>query len=557
MFQDLQTQLQSIIEELSKEFWPSDIPLSEVDLEVPTDKMHGDFSCNIALKSAKLLKKSPMDIAQSFKEHLDKNISEGQLGEKVDKIEIKSPGFINFFLNDQMVFTILSDILEQKDRYGSSDLGQNEKVQIEFVSANPTGPLTVAHARQAAVGDTLGNVLSFLGFDVTKEYYVNDEGNQINILGDSIRCRCQEELGQTVTFPEDGYQGDYIKDIAKSFLNDKNIKNTEGLEKISLKELSQYGVDKILKIIKHDLDEFRVDFDNWAHQSEIADTSSIKSVLDDLEKSGHIYKKDEATWFKSIPFGDDKDRVVQKSDGQYTYLTPDIVYHKDKFQRGFKQVINIWGPDHHGYIPRLKAAVGALGQDMDALKVLIVQLATLYRAGEPIAMSTRRGQFISLKEVIGEVGVDVARFFFLMRHIKVHLDFDLELAKKQSAENPVYYIQYAHARIHSINKKAADFKVEVKTKDFALLKEDEELAMIKFLGRFQETLTYCYDQLDPYPLGNYMHELAIHFHRFYDKHKVIEANEALVSERLGLINATLIVIGNGLRLLGLSAPEEM
>jgi arginyl-tRNA synthetase len=452
----------------------------------------------------------------------------------------------------------LEQIFREGKEFGKLKFGRKKKVQIEFVSANPTGPLSVAHARQAAVGDALANILNFIGFNATKEYYVNDGGNQINKLGESIKCRAREILGSIGELPEDGYQGEYVKGMADIFINENKITEIDQIGSFTPGQYSKFGVEYLLEVIRKDLDDFNVHFDEWSFESKIATQSNIETVLDYLGEKGFLYEKDGALWFKSTDFGDDKDRVVEKSDGTYTYLTPDIVYHKNKYERKFDQVINIWGPDHHGYIPRLKAAIEALGRDRDDLQVLIVQLATIYRNGQPVSMSTRRGEFISMREVMDEVGVDAARFFFLMRHIKVHLDFDLELAKKETSENPVYYIQYAHARVHSIGQKARESGIILKKTKFQLLKEEEELELIKKLGSFSDILMICYNELDPYALVSYLQDVAAGFHKFYDCHRVIDPNDKeLSSERLALANATRIILANGLELLGLSTPEKM
>ncbi len=559
MLSNFRTKLQFHIERSLKDALPSyKKTLPSVELEIPADSQHGEFSTNIALKSSKVFKKSPMALADEFCATLQGVEQDDLLKGGITKIEVKKPGFINFYLKPKLLYGIIDEIFEEKEKYGRTHFGAKKKIQIEFVSANPTGPLSIAHARQAAVGDALVNILDFLGFDASREYYINDSGNQINLLGSSIKCRAIEHLGGKVEFPEDGYQGSYIKDIAKIFLDTNNISTSQALESVTAEKFSDFGKTYLLDAIKKDLDDFGVHFDVWSYESKIATKTNIEAILDYLGEKGFLYEKDGALWFKSTDFGDDKDRVVEKSDGTYTYLTPDIVYHKNKFERKFEQVINIWGPDHHGYIPRLKAAVEALGQDREALEVLIVQLATIYRDGKPVSMSTRRGEFISLREVIDEVGVDAARFFFLMRHIKVHLDFDLELAKKETAENPVYYIQYAHARVHSINAKAAQEKIKLKKSNFQLLKEEEELALIKKLGSFSDILMICYNELDPYALVSYLQDVATSFHKFYDCHRVIDPkNKELSSERLALVNASRMVIANGLRLLGLSTPEKM
>ncbi len=567
MLSDLKNQLiQTIEESLQKFVFPlsfsgepsgkNQLPI--VTLEVPNEKKYGDYSCNVALRLSKFLKKNPFDLAVSLRDSIHSQIHSSPLKNKVTTIEVVKPGFINFYLSREAVFEILEEILKKENDFGRSDQGKDTRIQIEFLSANPTGPLSIAHARQAAVGDALGNVLKFLDYDVCKEYYVNDEGNQINILGRSIELRAREILGETISFPDDGYQGDYIRDMACIFMEQNQIKTLAELNGKSLASCSRFGVDHLMAVIKQELDDFGVQFDAWSYQSKIATVENIEDVLKLLRKKGFVYDHEGAVWFKSTAFGDDKDRVVKKSDGSFTYLTPDIVYHQDKFERGFKKVINIWGPDHHGYIPRLKAAVAALGYNPQALEVLIVQLATIFRDGKPLSMSTRKGQYISLREVLLEVGRDAARFFFLMRHINAHLEFDLELAKKETSENPVYYIQYAHARIHSVLNVAEALGLKLKTAGFQFLKEEEEIDLIKTLSHFPDVLQLCANQLDPFLLTVYLQELATGFHKFYDRHRVVdETNPALSSERLALIAATRIILANGLSSLGVSAPQKM
>ena len=551
MLAQLKSQLQTHLQESLKESYPQHkLLLPAVELDHSADKIHGEFSCNIALKSSKILGKSPLDSANEFVQIFQKFLSASSLKEKIAKIEVKKPGFINFFLTPAAFYDVILEIFKEDKKYGSSPMGEGRKILIEFVSANPTGPLTIAHARQASVGDALAHIFNFLGFKVDREYFVNDEGNQINILGRSLECRVRELLGESVIFPEDGYQGGYIKDMAQVYLEKNKIKSPGNF--------SEFGVDYLMEVIKKDLEDFRVRFENWAYQSKVATKENIEAIFDYLKKKGFLYEKEGALWFKSTGFGDDKDRVVEKSDGSYTYLAPDMVYHKNKFERGFDKLINIWGPDHHGYIPRMKAFVEALGEKKEALEILIVQLATLYKEGNAVSMSTRRGQFVTLREVIDEVGVDAARFFFLMRHIDAHLDFDLELAKKESPENPVYYIQYAHARIHSIDKKAKEIGLKPKMSNFQWLKEEKELDLIKNLGMFPDILVFCYEQMDPYPLVSFLLEAATSFHKFYDQHRVVdEAQMDVSSERLSLCHATKTVLANGLRLLGLSTPEKM
>ncbi len=557
MLVHLKTQLQTLLQNALSVAYPDQLNSLPIELDIPTEKVFGEYSSNIALKSAKIFKKAPTVVANEFLAIFTMAIEKSPLKDKIAKIEVKNPGFINFFLTPTALYDVVYQIFKDEANYGRLNFGQNKKIQIEFVSANPTGPLSIAHARQAAVGDALANIFNFIGFKADREFYVNDEGNQINILGRSVAQRAQELLGEKVDFLEDNYQGDYIKDMAKEFMAQHKINNLDGLNATKPETFSQWAADYLLNVIKKELDDFGVHFDTWSHQSKIATAEKIVAVLDVLKGKGFIYEKEGAWWFKSTDFGDDKDRVVKKSDGSYTYLTPDIVYHKDKFDRGYERLINIWGPDHHGYIPRITAVVEALGYKKDNLNVLIVQLATLFRDGKPVSMSTRRGQYVSLREVMTEVGVDAARYFFLMRHISAHLEFDLELAKKATPENPVFYIQYAHARVYSINKKAQEAGIQVQRNKLSLLKEEAELDLIKKMGWFADVLLFCYDQLDPYPLVNYLHELATAFHKFYDQHRVVEENKELSGERLALVNSCRIVLANGLMLLGLTAPESM
>jgi len=529
-----------------------------IDLEVPNDKSHGDFSTNIALKSARILKKPPLRLAEEFLPIIRKEIETSPLNSFIDRVEVLRPGFINFYVSLPGLAAVVERVHSQNEDYGRENVGAGVKVNIEFVSANPTGPLSVAHARQAAVGDALGNIFAFLGYGVVKEYYVNDEGNQINLLGLSVKLRAAELLGESVALPEDGYQGDYVRDMARIFLEQKGITEAPVLEALDPQEFNRFGVEYLMDVIRTDLADFGVRFDTWSRQSEIASTEKTAETLTFLKKRDVLYEDEGALWFRTTQFGDDKDRVLKKSDGSFTYFAPDIAYHKNKFDRGCQKIIDILGPDHHGYIPRLTAAVEALGHSREDINVLIVQLATIYRQGKPVSMSTRRGQYISLREVIDEVGTDAARFFFLMRHISAHLDFDLELAKKQSPENPVYYVQYAHARINSITEKAGENSLQPKTTDYKLLTESETTDLIKKIGAFPDVLVLCVREHDPYALVNYLQELASIFHKFYDQHRVVDPDQPeLSAERLGLILAVKKVLANGLHLLGLNAPEKM
>ncbi len=558
----------SVIEKAIREIIPSsfssDTP--SICLEIPKDKLHGDLSCNIAMRLARFLSSPAEQLAEKIVEKI-----KGKLESQIDKIEVYPPGFINFFISYEPLYKTLLEIKREKSNYGRTNLGKGKKLQIEFVSANPTGPLSVAHGRQAAVGDSLANILEFSGYKVSREYYINDEGTQIDLLGRSIKSRVFELLGESTALPEGAYLGEYIFDIARTFL--AKYKKKE-LNKLSLNFFSRFGCQYILRTIKKDLKEFGVKFDVFFSQASLRTRGEINRVLKFLEKRGFIYKKEGALWFRSTQFSDDKDRVVIRSNGDYTYLTPDIAYHRDKFERGFKKIINIWGPDHHGYVSRIKAAVSALGFEEDALSIIIVQLVTLLKGKEKIQMSTRRGKFLTLQEVIREVGKDATRFFFVMRRTNSHLDFDLELAKETSLNNPVYYIQYAHARIWSIlefKKKKKNFSPSVPLDpsskrirkvyplglELELLNKPEEIAILKLLRQFPQIVALGSQTLEPYRVVNYLQDLACAFHAFYTKHRVVTDNLPQTKVRILLVECVCIVLANGLRLLGISAPKKM
>lgn len=517
----------------------------DIYLDLPQDSRYGDLSSNVALRLSRQLKKSPLEIANLIIPEIKKELDKGPLGHYIKDIKVEGGGFINFYFNDNYFYEQLSELILKGKETLKVNLGKGKPVLIEFVSANPTGSLSVAHARQAAVGDTFANILTFLGFAVKKEYYLNDEGNQINILGESVKLRLKELSGEAVEFPENYYQGEYIYDIARQLEAPSS----------KLEGVAEFAADYILEVIKKELSSFGVEFDCWYSQKELRKSGKIDAALDLLKKKGVIYEQDGAVWFKSTEFGDDKDRVVIKSDGSYTYLAPDIAYHEEKYRRGFSWLINLWGPDHHGYINRLTAAVEALGHEPSSLSIIVVQLATIFRAGKPVQMSTRKGQYITLQEVLDEVGRDASRFFLLMRRTSSHLDFDLDVAKKQNAENPVYYVQYAHARICGILE---NNPIETKKEaDLSVLKEKEELALIKKILQFSYVLNICLKSLDPYILTVYLQELAESFHKFYDLHRVLGQDPTLTQARLGLIKAARISIGAGLELLGVSRPEKM
>ncbi|MDP8230222.1 MAG: arginine--tRNA ligase [Candidatus Gorgyraea atricola] len=540
----LEEKIINLIEESIKKSYP-DCPakvLPEVYLEYPKEDRFGDFSTNIAMRLTQSLKRSPMEIASNLVREMVRPKDD------IDQIKIEKPGFINFYLSRSSAIDELKDILGQKNKFGCSTIGKGKKVQIEFVSANPTGPLTVAHGRQAAIGDSLARIMENCGYKVTREYYLNDEGVQMNILGCSVKARFLEAIGEGSGFPENGYKGDYIYEIARE-MKDRAKKDTPD------KSFADYAYKQIMTTIKKDLDDFGVHFDVWYSQRKLSESGKIKKALAILKDKGFLYEKDGATWFASTRFKDDKDRVVIKNDGSFTYLAPDIAYHKEKFEKGYKKVINIWGPDHHGYVNRMKAACQALGFDKDNLSILISQLVTLYRDKKPMKMSTREGEFITLRQVIDEVGKDAGRFFFMMRRTDSHLDFDLELAKSKSMDNPVYYIQYAHARIASIGKFSEGAKPDVR--NLHLLDKPEEISLIKNLMRYPKIIQTAANNLEPYILLSYLQELASLFHSYYNSYRVVTDDNNVTGARLSLIKAVKAVLFSGLSLLGVNAPEKM
>jgi arginyl-tRNA synthetase len=536
-------------EELSLEALPP------IEIEVPQDTKLGDIATNIALKISRQTRKKVEDISILLLNNLKTLLKSSPLKEDINKIESKN-GFINFFLSRVAYYKILLEIKKQGSAYGSVNIGNKKNILLEFVSANPTGPLSVAHGRQAAIGETLANILKFVNFTVKKEYYINDEGKQIDLLGESTKARCLELMGEkNYQFPADGYRGQYIYAIARQLLAKYK---PQTLKKKDIAFFSRYAVVFILSVIKDDLNRFGVNFDSWFYQSSLAKNSKVKKVLNYLKRKKYLYEKEGAVWFKSTLFSDDRDRVLIKRDGSYTYITPDIAYHRDKKERGFEWIINIWGPDHHGYILRLKAACSALGIPEEILHIIIVQLCTLRSGGKPIKMSTREGEFVTLRQVIEQVGNDAAKFFFLMRRTDSHLDFDLELARKKTLENPIYYIQYAHARICSIMEFKKKIDIKLTQLDLNYLVKPEELEIIRSLRLFPLTLINIARTLEPHTLTLYLRNLASLFHGFYQKYRVVQRDEPkLTAARLLLIDCVRQVLANGLSLLGISAPSKM
>ena len=530
----------------------SDFP--DVNVEIPKLDSHGDFSTNMAMLMAARQKMAPRKIAETIVTQIN---DPNQL---FDQIDIAGPGFINFYLKPSAWHPILHDIHASDLQYGSSDIGRREKIQVEFVSANPTGPLHVGHGRGAAVGDCVANILSYCGYEVQREYYLNDSGRQIQTLGRSVFLRYRELFGETIHFPQDCYQGTYIKDIASHIRDQYNDRLLQREESDAIMTCARIAANEILAGIKDDLAVFGVSFDEWYSEQSLYDSGKVDQIISDFKTTGNIYEHDGALWFKTSEFGDEKDRVVVRGNGQTTYFASDIAYHQDKYARGLNRVIDVWGADHHGYIPRMTAAIEACGHQRSQFHVILVQLVNLLRGGEPVAMSTRAGEFVTLREVVDEVGKDAARFIFLMRHYDSPLDFDLELAKQQTNENPVYYVQYVHARISSIVRKAVERGFEDNQKGQAkvsLLQEPEEIQLIKVLSRYPETVVASAEYLEPHRITYYLRGLASAFHAYYNKHRVLSDDPDLSQGRLYLVEAVRKVIRNGLGVLGVSAPEKM
>ncbi|HEY8530562.1 MAG TPA: arginine--tRNA ligase, partial [Paenibacillaceae bacterium] len=454
-------------------------------VEAPKEKAHGDLATNLAMQLVRVARRNPRQIAEELLKALDLS------GTFIQSAEIAGPGFINFRLDKSFLHQVIGEVLAQGDRYGSVDVGRGRSIQVEFVSANPTGSLHLGHARGAAVGDALCNLLEFAGYRVTREYYINDAGNQILNLAKSLEARYKQALGLEAEMPEDGYYGEDIVEFARELAEREGDRLLALPEEERLAYLREYGLSRELDKIRRDLERFRVRFDNWFSETSLYESGRVEAALNALKEKGHVYEKDGAVWLASTAFGDEKDRVLVKNDGSYTYLTPDIAYHMDKYARGYDLMINIWGADHHGYIPRLKAALAALGYDPDKLKVLIAQMVSLYQGGEKVRMSKRTGKAVTMEELMDEVGVDAIRYFFTMRDIDTHLDFDMDLAVSASNENPVYYVQYAHARICSIFRQAKEMGIELppyEGTDLSPLSTEAEYDLLRKMGEFPQAV---------------------------------------------------------------------
>jgi arginyl-tRNA synthetase len=564
---------------------PADITPG-VMIERTRDRSHGDYASNLAMLLAKPARSKPRDIAEQL-------VSVIQTSGEVEKIEIAGPGFINFFLGQEAWHAGIGDILEQGDRFGRSDAGKGQRIQVEFVSANPTGPLHVGHGRGAAYGAAVADLLEAVGYAVHREYYVNDAGRQMDILAASVYLRYLDLCGADVPFPANGYQGDYVWDIAATLhrehgnalqhpvdevFSDVPADEPDGGDKEAhidgliarsrtllgethYRQVFDEGLTAILGNIRRDLEEFGVVYDDWFSERSLSENQAVKTSIERLQQSGHVYEKNGALWFKSTDFGDEKDRVIVRDNGQTTYFASDIAYHLNKLERGYDRVIDVWGADHHGYVPRVKAALKALGAHPEKLDVLLVQFAILYRHGEKMAMSTRSGEFVTLRELRHEVGNDAARFFYVMRKCEQHMDFDLDLAKSQSNDNPVYYIQYAHARVRSVFRQLQEKQLEwdcaAGAAGLAVLSEDHEQELMINLSRYPEVLEAAAINHEPHLLTHYLRELANDFHTYYNAHTFLVEDATLRNARLNLIEATRQVIANGLGLLGVSAPDNM
>tara|TARA_B110000093_G_scaffold16419_1_gene15173 strand:- start:552 stop:2300 length:1749 start_codon:yes stop_codon:yes gene_type:complete len=582
MKEQLQNLLTKCIGDLIDQGVISEMP-SKIRLDHTKDKSHGDYATNVALMLAKQANVNPKELAQTIIKQLG-------VAEFIEKTEIAGPGFINFFLSSESSSSVINEIIDSGKGYGVSNIGADQSVLLEYVSANPTGPLHVGHGRGAAYGATVSNLLRTVGFKVDNEYYVNDAGRQMDILTVSIFLRYLELSGEKVRFPDNGYQGSYIKDIVgriserygdafqiestlvfdgickdgldggdKESHIDELIARSKNLLGADFKSIFEVGIESILNGIKEDLADFGVVFEKWFSEQSLIDNGLAKSSIDKLQKSKHVYTKDGALWFRTTEYGDEKDRVVVRDNGIHTYFASDIAYHLEKFERGYDKVINVWGADHHGYIARVKASIAAFNHDPEKLEIILVQFANLYRGGKKVQMSTRSGSFVTLEDLRNEVGNDAARFFYILRKSEQHMDFDLDLAKSKTNENPVFYIQYAYARISSVFRQVQDKGINFNHKgaDLSLLLEESEKTILRELNRYKGIIESSALQYEPHQLAYYLRDLAAYFHSYYNACPFILEDQNLTQARLSLIYATKQVLENGLHILGVSAPDSM
>ncbi|EZX15018.1 arginyl-tRNA synthetase [Staphylococcus aureus C0673] len=544
---------EKLIEEIKASIIKSELveTVPEIKIETPKDPANGDYSSNIAMVLTKLARKNPREIANQIVENLDTNKA------NVKKVDIAGPGFINFYLDQQYLTEIIKTALTKGETFGQTEERKNESIIVEYVSANPTGDLHIGHARNAAVGDTLSNVLSAAGYDVTREYYINDAGKQIENLAHSIEARYNQALGLDAELPEDGYYGKDIIAIGKD-LAEKHPEIKDQAEEERIKTFRKLGLDYEMKKLKQDLADFNIHFDNWFSETSLYETNKISAVLDKMTELGYTYEQDGATWLKTTEFGDDKDRVLIKQDGTYTYFLPDIAYHYDKVERGFDKLINLFGADHHGYINRLKASLETFGVDSKRLEIQIMQMVRLLQDGVEVKMSKRTGNAITLRDIMDEVGIDAARYFLTMRSPDTHFDFDMELAKKESQDNPVYYAQYAHARISSIIRQAEEKGITIdQNVDLSLITHEKAFDLLKKIAEFEPTIVSAAESRSPHRITNYIQDLAAQFHKFYNAEKVLTDDAEKTKAHLALIEAARITLRNALALVGVSAPESM
>ena len=569
MLDEVKAQIEEIVNTaLEKALSSSQLKLGgrpEIYLEPPKSEEHGDIACPIALPLARQAKLPPREIA---------NILIGNIDVKneplIEKIEIGGPGFINFYLSNAWLYALLKRVQEEGDDYGKCDVGDGMRIQVEFVSANPTGPLNVVNGRAASVGDAIVNLLNAVGYKAEREYYINNAGGQAYALAKSIDARYHQLLGvEDYPFPENGYPGDYVTDLTQQIIDEHGERYKEMSESERVEAFREVGCDDIAEGQKKDLERFGVKYDHWVSERDIRDTGKPAEIIEILGEKDFLYKSEGALWFKAGEMGADKDCVVVKSDGEYTYITPDIAYHYNKFERGFNRVIDLWGPDHHAQIGRLKAAVKALGFEDEELDILVVQQVNIIERGESVKMSKRKGKFFTLAQLMDDLAeavdeqfaIDVARYFFLMRSTSAHLDFDINLAVKKADDNPVFYVQYAHARICSIFKEMERRGIErlpIDAVELSLMTSDEEIKLMKKLSEFPEVVLGSATSLEPHRIPHYLQDTASLFHTFYNKHRVLDDEEPkLTQARLVLADSVRTVLGNGLKLLGITAPEAM
>lgn len=544
---------ETLIEEIKASILKAQLvdEVPEIKVETPKDSTNGDYSTNIAMVLTKIARKNPREIATQIVDNLDTTKA------NVKKVDIAGPGFINFYLDQQYLTAVIETALNKGETFGQADESKNESIIVEYVSANPTGDLHIGHARNAAVGDTLSNILSAAGYDVTREYYINDAGKQIENLAHSIEARYDQAMGVDTELPEDGYYGKDIIAIGKD-LAEKHPEIKDQPEEERIKTFRKLGLDYEMAKLKTDLNDFNIHFDSWFSETSLYEANEITAVLDKMTELGYTFEKDGATWLRTTEFGDDKDRVLVKQDGTYTYFLPDIAYHYDKVERKFDKLINLFGADHHGYINRLKASLETFGVDSKRLEIQIMQMVRLLQDGVEVKMSKRTGNAITLRDIMDEVGVDAARYFLTMRSPDTHFDFDMELAKKESQDNPVYYAQYAHARISSIIRQAEEKGIKLdKEVDLSLITHDKAFELLKKIAEFEPTIVSAAESRSPHRMTNYIQDLAAQFHKFYNAEKVLTDDIEKTKAHLALIEAARITLRNALKLIGVSAPESM